>query len=156
MGARIKQDNFELVSFQGSIRVTHNRDIVPSVPPMWVGFHHVATEVWQVDFDVAHVSCHPVELLAMQLHRHAQVEATRFFSVLEACCCFREPRKKTGKVAVLQAVGVFQSLSLQAVRGFSRGCSLEVLAPTGGFVRRFLESATALGKTLCVTTASAF
>ena len=40
---------------QGSIRVTHNRDIVPSVPPMWVGFHHVATEVWQVDFDVAHV-----------------------------------------------------------------------------------------------------
>ena len=47
-----------LLSFcvQGSIRVTHNRDIVPSVPPMWVGFHHVATEVWQVDFDVAHVS----------------------------------------------------------------------------------------------------
>ena len=36
--------------------MTHNRDIVPSLPPMWVGFHHVATEVWQVDFELAHVS----------------------------------------------------------------------------------------------------
>ena len=32
-----------------SVRLTHNRDIVPSVPPTWVGFHHVATEAWQVD-----------------------------------------------------------------------------------------------------------
>ena len=32
-----------------SLRLTHNRDIVPSVPPTWVGFHHVATEAWQVD-----------------------------------------------------------------------------------------------------------
>lgn len=32
-----------------SVRVTHNRDIVPSVPPQYVGFHHVAREVWQLD-----------------------------------------------------------------------------------------------------------
>lgn len=32
-----------------SVRVTHNRDIVPSVPPQFVGFHHVAREVWQLD-----------------------------------------------------------------------------------------------------------
>ena len=34
-----------------SLRLTHNRDIVPSVPPTWVGFHHVATEAWQVDVE---------------------------------------------------------------------------------------------------------
>ena len=34
-----------------SVRLTHNRDIVPSVPPTWVGFHHVATEAWQVDIE---------------------------------------------------------------------------------------------------------
>ena len=34
-----------------SLRLTHNRDIVPSVPPTWVGFHHVATEAWQVDIE---------------------------------------------------------------------------------------------------------
>jgi len=34
-----------------SVRLTHNRDIVPSVPPTWVGFHHVATEAWQVDVE---------------------------------------------------------------------------------------------------------
>ena len=34
---------------QESVRVTHNRDIVPSVPPQYVGFHHVAREVWQLD-----------------------------------------------------------------------------------------------------------
>ena len=34
---------------QESVRVTHNRDIVPSVPPQFVGFHHVAREVWQLD-----------------------------------------------------------------------------------------------------------
>ena len=38
-----------------SVRVTHNRDIVPSVPPAWVGFHHVATEAWQVDVEGAGV-----------------------------------------------------------------------------------------------------
>lgn len=32
-----------------SVRFTHNRDIVPAWPPTWVGFHHVATEIWQVD-----------------------------------------------------------------------------------------------------------
>ena len=41
---------------QATVRFTHNRDIVPSLPPMWVGFHHVATEIWQVDFGIAHVS----------------------------------------------------------------------------------------------------
>lgn len=30
-------------------RFTHNRDIVPSVPPGYMGFHHVAQEVWVVD-----------------------------------------------------------------------------------------------------------
>ena len=40
---------------QVSVRVTHNRDIVPSWPPMWVGFHHAATEVWVVDVGVAEV-----------------------------------------------------------------------------------------------------
>jgi hypothetical protein len=38
-----------------SVRVTHNRDIVPSVPPTWVGFHHAPTEAWQVDFGGAGV-----------------------------------------------------------------------------------------------------
>jgi hypothetical protein len=38
-----------------SLRVTHNRDIVPSVPPTWVGFHHAAREAWQVDVDGAGV-----------------------------------------------------------------------------------------------------
>lgn len=30
-------------------RFTHNRDIVPSVPPGYMGFHHVSQEVWVVD-----------------------------------------------------------------------------------------------------------
>jgi hypothetical protein len=30
-------------------RFTHNRDIVPSVPPQYMGFYHVAREVWLVD-----------------------------------------------------------------------------------------------------------
>lgn len=30
-------------------RFTHNRDIVPSVPPGYMGFYHVAQEVWVVD-----------------------------------------------------------------------------------------------------------
>ena len=38
-----------------SVRVTHNRDIVPSVPPTWVGFHHAAREAWQVDVEGAGV-----------------------------------------------------------------------------------------------------
>ena len=37
------------VRVQESVRVTHNRDIVPSVPPQYVGFHHVSREVWQLD-----------------------------------------------------------------------------------------------------------
>lgn len=32
---------------QKSTRVTHAHDIVPSVPPTGLGFHHVAREVWQ-------------------------------------------------------------------------------------------------------------
>jgi len=40
---------------QMSVRFTHNRDIVPAWPPTWVGFHHVATEVWQVDFGLGSV-----------------------------------------------------------------------------------------------------
>jgi hypothetical protein len=31
-----------------SWRFTHNRDVVPSLPPSLIGFHHVAREVWQV------------------------------------------------------------------------------------------------------------
>lgn len=30
-----------------SVRFTHNHDIVPSLPPTLVGYHHVAREVWQ-------------------------------------------------------------------------------------------------------------
>jgi hypothetical protein len=30
-------------------RFTHNRDIVPSMPPAFLGFHHAAREVWIVD-----------------------------------------------------------------------------------------------------------
>lgn len=30
--------------------MTHNRDIVPSVPMGYLGFHHVATEVFEVEF----------------------------------------------------------------------------------------------------------
>lgn len=40
---------------QESWRFTHNRDLVPSWPPTWVGFHHLAREVWQVDFGAAGV-----------------------------------------------------------------------------------------------------
>lgn len=40
---------------QASYRFTHNRDIVPSWPPTWVGFHHLPREVWQVDFGDAGV-----------------------------------------------------------------------------------------------------
>ena len=36
--------------------MTHNRDIVPEWPPVWVGFHHVPTEVWVIDVSLAHVS----------------------------------------------------------------------------------------------------
>ncbi|KAK9837014.1 hypothetical protein WJX81_007212 [Elliptochloris bilobata] len=38
-----------------SVRFTHDRDIVPAWPPTWVGFHHVATEIWQVDFGLGSV-----------------------------------------------------------------------------------------------------
>lgn len=33
-----------------SWRFTHNRDVVPSLPPRLLGFHHVAREAWTVDF----------------------------------------------------------------------------------------------------------
>eukprot|EP00890_Picochlorum_soloecismus_P005060 jgi/Picsp_1/5555/NSC_02914-R1_alpha beta-hydrolase domain-containing protein len=32
-------------------RFTHNRDVVPSVPPQYMGFSHVAQEIWVVDFN---------------------------------------------------------------------------------------------------------
>ena len=32
-----------------SFRFTHNCDVVPSLPPQLIGFHHVAREVWLVD-----------------------------------------------------------------------------------------------------------
>lgn len=32
-----------------SWRFTHDRDIVPSVPPGYMGFHHLAHEIWVVD-----------------------------------------------------------------------------------------------------------
>ena len=44
-----------VVRVQASYRFTHNRDIVPSWPPTWVGFHHLPREVWQVDFGDAGV-----------------------------------------------------------------------------------------------------
>jgi len=30
-------------------RVVHFRDIVPHVPFIWLGFHHIAQEVWYTD-----------------------------------------------------------------------------------------------------------
>ncbi|BDA47587.1 Lipase at C-terminar half [Coccomyxa sp. Obi] len=47
--------NFVVNQTTASWRFTHNRDIVPSWPPQWVGFHHLPREVWQVDFGVAGV-----------------------------------------------------------------------------------------------------
>ncbi|EFN56954.1 hypothetical protein CHLNCDRAFT_143513 [Chlorella variabilis] len=35
-------------------RFTHNRDIVPSVPPGYMGFYHVSREVWVVDLLFGH------------------------------------------------------------------------------------------------------
>lgn len=37
-----------------SWRFTHNRDIVPSVPPGYMGFQHVSREVWVVDLLMEH------------------------------------------------------------------------------------------------------
>jgi len=34
-----------------SWRFTHNRDVVPSLPPQLIGFHHVAREAWLVDVE---------------------------------------------------------------------------------------------------------
>lgn len=34
-----------------SWRLTHNRDMVPSVPLQLMGFQHVAREVWEVDVE---------------------------------------------------------------------------------------------------------
>ena len=41
--------------------MTHNRDLVPNWPPVWVGFHHVATEVWVIDVSIAHVRGPPCQ-----------------------------------------------------------------------------------------------
>ncbi|KAK9808570.1 hypothetical protein WJX73_010249 [Symbiochloris irregularis] len=46
---------FVSTQIRDSIRVTHNRDIVPAWPPMWVGFHHLPTEIWVIDIGFAHV-----------------------------------------------------------------------------------------------------
>ncbi|PRW34023.1 alpha beta-hydrolase [Chlorella sorokiniana] len=35
-------------------RFTHNRDIVPSVPPGYMGFYHLSREVWLVDILMGH------------------------------------------------------------------------------------------------------
>lgn len=35
-----------------SIRMTHQSDIVPSLPPVSLGFHHVPREVWSFDVDI--------------------------------------------------------------------------------------------------------
>ena len=44
---------------QESYRVTHNRDIVPSVPLQIMGFHHVAREVgcWWISSFAATAMC---------------------------------------------------------------------------------------------------
>lgn len=44
-------DAFFMQHVQESWRLTHNRDIVPSVPLQLMGFHHVPREVWEVSFD---------------------------------------------------------------------------------------------------------
>ena len=31
------------------LRFTHNRDMIPSLPPMYMGFSHIAQEIWIVD-----------------------------------------------------------------------------------------------------------
>lgn len=74
---------------QESWRFTHNRDIVPSWPPQWVGFHHLPREVWQVDFGVAGVRC-AVFCLPLTMHQACTQEqytvsspfATRLGSLL--------------------------------------------------------------------------
>lgn len=42
---------------QQSVRVTHNADIVPHVPPMSFGFHHVANEVWYNEASTSYRVC---------------------------------------------------------------------------------------------------
>jgi hypothetical protein len=41
--------SFLLQHISESWRFTHGRDIVPSVPPLLMGFHHASREVWLVD-----------------------------------------------------------------------------------------------------------
>ena len=53
--AAICSTTVPVCSMQAHWRFTHNRDIVPSWPPTWVGFHHLPREVWQVDFGAAGV-----------------------------------------------------------------------------------------------------
>jgi hypothetical protein len=59
--------------------VTHNRDIVPSVPPTWVGFHHVATEVWIVEYDGAGVrpALHSALISALKFSCQAECTSTK-------------------------------------------------------------------------------
>ncbi len=34
-----------------SWRFTHEKDIVPSLPPTFLGYHHVAREIWTLDVE---------------------------------------------------------------------------------------------------------
>merc|ERR1711916_60900 len=38
--------DFQSTIIPDTFRVVHKNDIVPHLPPQWVGFHHVKTEVW--------------------------------------------------------------------------------------------------------------
>ncbi|RNC44267.1 lipase, partial [Trypanosoma cruzi] len=57
--------NWLLASFcrggHESYRVTHKRDVVPHVPPMFVGYLHLPNEVWyDNDGDTVHKNCNDV------------------------------------------------------------------------------------------------
>lgn len=43
-----------------SVRIVHNFDIVPSLPPTFLGYHHIAREVWSVDTDQKQANGLPV------------------------------------------------------------------------------------------------
>ncbi|GAX78569.1 hypothetical protein CEUSTIGMA_g6009.t1 [Chlamydomonas eustigma] len=47
-----------------SWRFTHNRDVVPSLPPWFLGFHHVAREVWTIDVE-PEIPGSPPEFIAL-------------------------------------------------------------------------------------------
>lgn len=50
---------------QESYRVTHNRDIVPSVPLQIMGFHHVAREVSFMGDTPKYAGIHDMSLVAV-------------------------------------------------------------------------------------------